>query len=225
MAATSRGGRTWARGPNALSPTYRARLEAAGITRQKWLAGADLRQARAHPAPKTGRAPVAATERALAGDATPSDLRRIREWRTSREYPKWLPRDQFTLSDEAAASLANIGLAIDQWYPTRYIPAPEGKTGRLTVTPKRYVNKDGTVKTHAYDRTVEVPGGREGDELRQWLKEHGAKGTKENPNVYDNMGSDGKAKKRRLAQYDRRQRYEAMRRREGKPYTRRTKRK
>ncbi len=169
MAPSNRGGRTWARGPNKLSPGYRARLERAGITRERWLAGADLRGARAHPyRPPPSAAPGPPTARLVAGEATSEDIAVIDRW----QRPSWLPADEFDMSTDVAAAVSQLGPP-SGWGHVSFTPAADGEPWTMTVTPKRYMDGD-QVLTHEYDRSVQIPGGGGADtigarEVLDWL--------------------------------------------------------
>lgn len=204
MARTTRGGRTWARGPNALSASYRARLVGAGITRADWLAGADLRTARSQPGYRpnvpaerarrpAGAAPKTATDRLLAGDATPSDIAAIEAWRR----PAWLP-DRADMSDDTAAAISQIDLQPRNWGKVEFFAQPDGANWRMVVTPKSQIDKrSGKVKSHAYDRQIVIPGGGAKDtvgasEVLEWLsKADGAPVEK-----FDITGTDPKVRTR-----------------------------
>ena len=99
MATSNRGGRTWSRGPNKLSASYRARLQRAGITRESWLRGADLRAIRGHrPARPAYAAPEAPANRLLDGEATPADIATLERWRVN-DAPEWLRENASTPED------------------------------------------------------------------------------------------------------------------------------
>jgi hypothetical protein len=153
VAASNRGGRTWSKGPNKLSASYRARLTRAGITREQWLAGANLQTARGHKYKPPGAAPSDATDRLVSGAATQADVAAIDAW----HRPAWLPQSQFDMSDDVAAALSQLGNPRG-WGHIAFTPAAEGRPWTMTVTPTRYMDGD-TVLTHAYDRTVQIPGG------------------------------------------------------------------
>jgi hypothetical protein len=131
-----------------LSPGYRDRLKGAGITRQAWLSGADLRGARSHvPGPPPGAAPFGATERVVQGEGTTADLRAVREWHDDHgaEYPG--------MSMDTAAALSQIHTPVEQWDHVHFDPKPDGEAWTMTIFPK-----DGR-----YPETVEVPGGGAAD--------------------------------------------------------------
>jgi hypothetical protein len=151
--ASNRGGRTWSRGPNKLSASYRARLTRAGITREQWLAGANVQSARGHTYRAPNAAPKEATTRLVRGEATEADVAAIKAWRKTSP----LPTGAFGLNDDVAAAVSQLGPP-SGWGHVEFTPRSGGQSWTMTVTPKRYMDGD-TVLTHEYDRTVEIPGG------------------------------------------------------------------
>jgi hypothetical protein len=61
------------------------------------------------------------------------------------------------MSDDVAAAVSQLG-NYRSWGHIEFIPRADGQPWTMTVTPKRYMDGD-TVLTHAYDRTVQIPGG------------------------------------------------------------------
>ena len=61
------------------------------------------------------------------------------------------------MSDDVAAAVSQLGNP-KGWGHIEFTPRAGGEPWTMTVTPKRYMDGD-TVKTHAYDRTVQIPGG------------------------------------------------------------------
>ena len=87
-----------------LSPTYRARLERAGITAKSRRAGADLRVARGHPRPpRAGEAPEALTN---VERPTSTQRAALRAWRSTLA-PDWLP-DRRRMADHVAAVVSGL---------------------------------------------------------------------------------------------------------------------
>lgn len=123
------------------------------------MGGADLRTVRGHaPRPPPWRAPREATQRLVAGEGSATDIAVVNEWNESR--PAWLNvGDPFDLSMDTAAAISQVGLPISQWGHVHFQARPYGEPWTMTVTPKVHMAKDGTVRTHAYDVTVDIPGG------------------------------------------------------------------
>jgi hypothetical protein len=101
----------------------------------------------------------------------------VTQWRESSVVPSWLP-DEVDMSLDVAAALSQIPLSPEKWGRTVFRAAPAGQPWTLTITPKRYMNKDGTVRTHAYDIVVQIPGGGGKDtygarEVLDWMKSQG----------------------------------------------------
>lgn len=139
--AAKRNGRRW----SDLSPAYRARLQRAGIDREAWLAGTDLRSTRGHaPGPPPDAAPPEPTERLVRGDATAADI---------REVERWHARHPDGLSTDTSAALSQISYPIDRWESVTFVPRPDGEPWTMTVTPKG----------GGYPETVEIPGGGAAD--------------------------------------------------------------
>jgi len=61
------------------------------------------------------------------------------------------------MSTDVAAPLSQLGNP-RTWGHVEFTPRGDGQPWTMTVTPKRYMDGD-TVLTHAYDRSVEIPGG------------------------------------------------------------------
>jgi hypothetical protein len=95
---------------NALSDAYRKRLIGAGITRDQYVAGADLRKARGKGfrTPTASGFPADSRDRVAAGQSTAEDRRNVIAWRQSPSYPSWLPRDPADMDDTTAAILSTI---------------------------------------------------------------------------------------------------------------------
>lgn len=95
---------------NALSDAYRKRLIGAGITRDQYVAGADLRKARGKGfrTPTASGFPTDSRDRVAAGQSTSEDRRNVTAWRQSPSYPSWLPRDPADMDDQTAAILSTI---------------------------------------------------------------------------------------------------------------------
>ena len=93
-----------------LSDAYRKRLIGAGVTRDQYLAGADLRKARGKGfrTPTASGFPAESRDRVAAGKSTADDRRNVIAWRQSASYPSWLPRDPADLDDQTAAILSTI---------------------------------------------------------------------------------------------------------------------
>jgi hypothetical protein len=87
------------------------------------------------------------------GEATENQVAQIQAW----QRPPWLPDNQFDMSDDVAAAVSQLGNPRG-WGHVAFTPRADGGSWTMTVTPKRYMNGD-TVLTHAYDRSVEIPGG------------------------------------------------------------------
>lgn len=143
MAPSRRGGRKW----SDLSPSYRQRLERAGIDRRAWLGGADLRAARGRkPGPPPGAAPAEPTERVVHGEGTARDLGELRTWeRESNAYPG--------LSLDVAAAVSQISYPIDRWGHVEFTPRGDGQPWTMTVYPTG----------GGYPETVDIPGGGAAD--------------------------------------------------------------
>jgi hypothetical protein len=172
VAKSRRGGRTW----SSLSPSYRQRLTRHGVDRKAWLAGADLRSTRGHaPAPAAWQAPQEATNKLIHGEAMPADIAQVQAWRENAA-PAWLPDQKWDMSDDTAAAVSQIGLPPSQWGHVRFTPRANGEVWTMTVTPAQHMSKDGSVRTHAYDVSVDIPGGgAQGSGAREvldWLAEY-----------------------------------------------------
>ena len=61
------------------------------------------------------------------------------------------------MSDDVAAAVSQLGNP-RTWGHIEFTPRGEGQSWTMTVTPKRYMDGD-QVTTHAYDRSVAIPGG------------------------------------------------------------------
>jgi hypothetical protein len=167
VAPRRRGGRKW----TDLAPSYRARLEGAGISREDWLSGKDLRAARSHrPAPPTWQAPKDAIRRTLDGTDTEADRADLARW-SERERPAWLAAP-FGISTETAAALSQIGSAPKDWGHVEIV-ARRFENWTMTVTPRAHVTPGGVVRTHAYDIKVTIPGDQGGIEVLDLLEDRG----------------------------------------------------
>lgn len=128
-----------------LSASYRRRLKGAGITREQWIRGADLRKARGHAPRPRGAAPAEIAERAGRSQMAGDDQARIERWR-SREAPDWLSRQaQPAMSSDVAAVLSQIGIPPERWSTVIFQPHDDGTWG-MTVVP-----------TRGYPRSVTLP--------------------------------------------------------------------
>jgi hypothetical protein len=129
-----------------LSAGYRKRLTGAGITRQTWEQGGDLRRARGKQTTSSSGAGVAdATTRAVTGHGTEADRALLRTWRET-VAPSWLPSRDL-MADDTAAALASLGNP-DRWASVYFTPSADGPW-RMTVTYKN---------ANQYPRSVEIPG-------------------------------------------------------------------
>ncbi len=139
---------------NRLTPTYRARLERAGVSRDRYLAGDSLQAARGHTPQPKGAAPLEATVREARGEGGPSDLEALERWAGSRLRPGWIPRD---MSPPTAAALSQIDLPPSKWSSVRFTPRGDDQPWAMVVTPKGVPHHpDGS---SPYDRVIEIPGG------------------------------------------------------------------
>ena len=140
---TRRTRRDW----DTLTAAYRRRLERAGITRDQYTAGADLRKARGHAfrTPTPSGFPNDSQQRVINGQSTADDRRRVAAWRQSASYPSWLPRDPADLDDQTAVILSTIRPypnAVDRagrragWRDVQFTYLPDG-TVTMRVTPLR----------------------------------------------------------------------------------------
>ena len=80
------------------------------------------------------------------------------------------------MSDDVAAAVSQLGNP-KNWGHIAFTPRANGESWTMIVTPKRYMNGD-QVLTHAYDRTVDIPGGGGAGtvgarEVLDWLSEEG----------------------------------------------------
>jgi hypothetical protein len=147
VARSRRGERSW----SSLSPTYRQRLERAGVTRQAWLSGADLRSARGRePSPPPGAAPRDVTERVIAGEGSRGDIERLRDWSQGSEYS--------SMSPDTAAALSQIPFPVEQWSDVALTPRADGEAWTMTVTPRG----------NGYPVTVDIPGGGGAETSGAW---------------------------------------------------------
>jgi hypothetical protein len=78
------------------------------------------------------------------------------------------------MSDDVAAAVSQLGNP-RQWGHVAFTPTADGRPWTMTVTPKRYMNGD-QVLTHAYDKSVQIPGGGGGGttgarEVLDWLQD------------------------------------------------------
>lgn len=156
-----------------LAPATRKRYQGAGITRQDYYKGVDLRAARGHkPRPAPTAAPAAITERVIGGEGTMADLDALTDWAdrlAGATFGRWWPTD---ISADTAAALSQIDLHPDQWGSVHFIPAGNDEPWQMIITPKGApINADGT---SPYDRVVLIPGGGGRDtsgarEVLDWL--------------------------------------------------------
>lgn len=114
-----------------LSPSYRRRLERAGVTAKDRRAGADLRRARGHtPPPRPGEAPKDLRGRT----PTPAEAIARRAWRETTS-PAWLP-DRERMGDATAAALSQLK-SPREWTSVSFKAAPEGQSWTMTVNYRR----------------------------------------------------------------------------------------
>jgi hypothetical protein len=124
-----------------LSPSYRKRLQAAGITGESRRRGIDLRVARGHtPRPRPGQAPA---DVIAARTPTPSEVSTRRLWRETLA-PGWLPNRQ-RMGDATAAALSQLRNPRD-WTHVQFTPAPPGQSWTMEVS---YVS--------GYPQTIQLP--------------------------------------------------------------------
>jgi hypothetical protein len=62
------------------------------------------------------------------------------------------------MSYDTAAALSQVPIPRSQWGHVHFYPRADGQPWTMTITPKRHMRADGTVRTHAYDITVQIPG-------------------------------------------------------------------
>ena len=122
MASTRREDRNW----EGLKEATRKRYLAAGVTRAKYLGGANLKKARGHanrerpvPTPPPTRAWQAAQE----GDATLRQLDQLKRWQQT-EASSWLRAGVF--SEDTAANLSTIDLTPRNWASATIYPRRDG---------------------------------------------------------------------------------------------------
>jgi hypothetical protein len=143
-----------------LSATYRRRLDARGVSRSAWEAGADLRGARGHaPAPPPYAAPPGPTQAAVRGAADDTERRALDTWRSTLA-PSWLPSRAWMGTDTAAA-LASIGFPPSQWRHVTFTPRADGQPWTMTV------ERTGG----GYPASVEIPGGPAAKEVLKMLRD------------------------------------------------------
>ena len=88
-----------------LAPATRKRYQGAGITRQDYYKGVDLRAARGHkPRPAPTAAPAAITERVIGGEGTMADLDALPRWLVITETATKSGRKVQNLVDAAGQS-------------------------------------------------------------------------------------------------------------------------
>ncbi len=144
MARSRRPGssKTWTQ----LSPSYRARLEGAGVDRKAWLAGVDLRGARSHaPGAPVGAAPPEVISRVLADEGSPADLGQLREWQAGQSGEYYYD----SMGYEAAAALSQLHTPPERWASVQLTPRDDGRAWTMTVTPVG----------GGYPETIQIPGG------------------------------------------------------------------
>lgn len=143
MPGSPRSRRDW----NALSDAYRKRLVGAGVTREQYESGADLRKARGHgfKAPTPSGFPDESRKRVIDGASTVEDRRNMAAYRKSRSFPSWIPDDPAVLDDQVAAILSTIRPAPNAtdargrragWRDVQFMFNTDG-TVTMTVTPIR----------------------------------------------------------------------------------------
>ena len=168
---TKRTARDW----NALTPAYRKRLQGAGITREQYESGADLRKARGKgfKAPTPSGFPEDSRQRVIDGQSNAEDRRNVKAWRQSRSYPSWLPRDPADLDDQTAVILSTIRPypnATDRagrragWRNVEFTHNADG-TVTMTVTPIRgypftvtLPDNDAAAQVQSILRNLNTPG-------------------------------------------------------------------
>lgn len=136
-----------------LSPAYRRRLEARGVTSHTH-AVADLTEARGHPSPAPpGAVDKRLIDRLMEGEGTTEEFDRLE---TMFTWPSWVPRRISTtryggtepVFVEVAAALSRLPNP-RTWDHTEVTPRGEGEPWDLTVY----------FKGNRHPRTVLVPGG------------------------------------------------------------------
>jgi len=115
-----------------LSPTYRRRLEGAGITRASYEAGANLSKARGHRLP-SGAPNKALRAAAATGQFEPGQRAELQAWRRSRA-PKWLG-DSADVGNETAALVATLPNP-KQWWGVEFIELKSSGKVEMIVTLK-----------------------------------------------------------------------------------------
>ena len=160
------GGKNWSE----LSPSYRKRLQGAGITRASYYAGVDLRAARGkRQKPPPGAADPRLTETVITGDATMDEVVRLQNWAEGLTVPAWIPP---TMSPDAKAALSQIDLRPSQWGHVSFSPQADDMPWEMRITPKGAPT--GSDGRSPYDRVVLIPGGGGRDtwgarEILDWL--------------------------------------------------------
>lgn len=121
-------------GWNKLSAAMRKRYIGAGVSRQAWESGTDLRAARGHtPARPEGSAPLAPVLDFIAGKGTDTDARKLATWR--RDFaPPWLP-DRAWMADDTAGALSMLK-APNTWAAVDFTPRVD-EPWTMTVTYRR----------------------------------------------------------------------------------------
>jgi hypothetical protein len=123
-----------------LSPSYRRRLERAGVTAQSRRRGTDLRIARGHrPPPRPGQAPADL----IVSEPTDAQRARRRIWRETLA-PDWLPNRE-NMGDAVAASLSQLRHP-RYWRRVDFYPAPAGQSWQMKVT-----------YTRGHPQEIEIP--------------------------------------------------------------------
>ena len=168
-----------------LSPSYRARLKGAGVTREGWLRGNDLRSSRGHAFRSSDAAPAKVVTRFVAGEGSPADLDVLARWRRTTA-PSWLPSDPMFMDDDVAAALSQIGRPPSRWRSVRFTPRDGTQPWTMTVSFKN---------RRAYDRTIEIPGGGAPSspawQVLDWLANPGDYDTRRDEEIdYDVGGSE-----------------------------------
>ena len=138
-----------------LTPAYRARLEARGITAATH-ASADKTSARGHVRRLPGQIDPELYRRVVNAEATPRELKTLPSQFT---WPDWVPRTvnrqdsrgrryPFKTSPDVAAALSQLPNP-KHWKSVEFVPRGDGQPWTMIVKMKGY----------RYDREIEIPGG------------------------------------------------------------------
>ena len=127
-----------------LKKATRDRYLGAGVSREQWESGVDLRTARGHvpKAPSTA-APSEATLAAIQGQATEATDRALIAWQEGTA-PSWIPKE---MRFDVAAALSQLPNP-SRWKEVAFIPRAGGEPWTMIVTPK-----------NGYPISIEIPGG------------------------------------------------------------------